>query len=524
MARLLTLVNNPGTNDPRVIRQAMQLAKAGHDVTLYGRCKPGITETDEYNGVHVFRFECYDHNTWDDAVVDGILDALPEVREHFRPYTDPFRKALGELRDRLGRAKALRVDFDAAVKRQNEAHAAFTAARDRVAAMRAEGATPEAIAEVQAVHDAELATALAAKAMREELAPKIKALEAAEELKDLKDTIARSHVFLYPLYYAMNAVMSAPDTRYDAVCANDLHPLLYAVTLHLRTGSRVVFDSHELAGEIPGDIPEERREWVRRLEHLLLKQLDGLIVTTQSSIEYFANSVPAAAESLIYYNTPEFREAEAARIAAGQPPPPGLRAMAGLGPEAKVIAFCGNIAGAPRGVDRVVRALTQLPEDVHLTVVGARIAQFDEWIVQIAESEGVRHRLHLLPGVPPALVVPTIRDANMGVFMAQRTCLNLEYTMPNKLMEFLFARLPVVVSDMRDMARVVGDLGVGRIVPATDQEALVTALRDTLAETTSRYTPEIVERIDHLYAFERQREKLIEFYARLLAKPSRQQA
>lgn len=54
----------------------------------------------------------------------------------------------------------------------------------------------------------------------------------------------------------------------------------------------------------------------------------------------------------------------------------------------------------------------------------------------------------------------------------QGTCLNHCLALPNKIFEYIQAGIPILVSDLPEMQRVVVDYGVGEVFPDGDDQIL----------------------------------------------------
>jgi len=73
--------------------------------------------------------------------------------------------------------------------------------------------------------------------------------------------------------------------------------------------------------------------------------------------------------------------------------------------------------------------------------------------------------------------MPITADADLGVTLLEDTCLNHRYALPNKLFEYLMAGVPVLASNLTEISKVVTRFNVGRVVQASDRNALVSSLQ-----------------------------------------------
>jgi glycosyltransferase involved in cell wall biosynthesis len=63
------------------------------------------------------------------------------------------------------------------------------------------------------------------------------------------------------------------------------------------------------------------------------------------------------------------------------------------------------------------------------------------------------------------------------VHLIQNTCLNHTYCLPNKLFEYMLAGIPVIISDLPEIAEVVREYDTGITVDPEDEDAIARAIR-----------------------------------------------
>jgi glycosyltransferase involved in cell wall biosynthesis len=132
-----------------------------------------------------------------------------------------------------------------------------------------------------------------------------------------------------------------------------------------------------------------------------------------------------------------------------------------------------------RGVSTAIEALTALPA-AHLALIAREDDPDVPALIRRADECGVRDRLHVVPYVPVDQVVPYISSATIGLIPILHLP-NHELSLITKYFEYLHAALPIVTSDVREMAAQTRKLGVGEVFIAGDAESLATAVRLVLA-------------------------------------------
>ncbi len=145
-----------------------------------------------------------------------------------------------------------------------------------------------------------------------------------------------------------------------------------------------------------------------------------------------------------------------------------------------------------KGVDGIIRALQELPENHHLYVAGDG-DELDNWTA-VARDLGLSDRVHFLGNVPYGDLMAWIRAAD--VFVLNSSYEGLSHT----LLEVMWLGLPAAVSAVCGNPELVQDGVNGRTFSFQDSPAIAAAIRD------------IVEHPDRAAEFvARSREKVVSF-------------
>ncbi len=264
----------------------------------------------------------------------------------------------------------------------------------------------------------------------------------------------------------------------DVVHAHDANTLNVALKVNEQTGVPFVYDAHELW--------EERGSLVRgtkedSADRQLLDRATGLaagLVTVSPSVAGWMRRRYELPESpVLVRNVPP--NSDAPDRSTGR-----LRGLAGLDANAKIIVYVG-ILGPNRGLVETVEALALLPADVHLVMLGYSDDAYDQTLASISKSAGVADRVHFVGSVAPNDVSPTIADADLSLVVIQAEYLNDAFSLPNKLFESIHGGLPVLASDLPDIAQLVDEYGVGTVIESTSAEDVASAAKSLLSDPQS---------------------------------------
>jgi len=148
-----------------------------------------------------------------------------------------------------------------------------------------------------------------------------------------------------------------------------------------------------------------------------------------------------------------------------------------LGSRRYLLIYQGGLV-PNRGLPELVRAMHELPECA-LVLLG--MGHLRDGLRALVDSEGLADRVALLDAVPwPEMIRMTVAS-DVGVIPIVDSCLSYRYAAPNKLFEDMMAAVPVVASDLPDMARIVREERVGTlIIPPVSEASIASAVRELL--------------------------------------------
>ena len=174
-----------------------------------------------------------------------------------------------------------------------------------------------------------------------------------------------------------------------------------------------------------------------------------------------------------------------------------------------------------RGLEQLVQSLAYCA-DIHVALLGPKHAPTERAVVGLADKLGVRSRLHILDSVPPESVVSYISSADFGVIPTHDVCLSYRFSLPNKLFEMTFARLPVCVSNLPEQRAFVERVGNGVLMDENDPKDIARALREAYDRRFELMPSETrMKALVRDYSWDAQAHRLLDAYRDVLsaAKP-----
>lgn len=321
------------------------------------------------------------------------------------------------------------------------------------------------------------------------------------------------NVFVQVLKYfecVVRMVWSGIRQKPAFVHANDLNTLPIAYLISRGTRAKLIYDSHELWAD-----PAHREGfpgWLFQaglwMERAIARRADAVITVCDSIARHMARamSIPLP---VVLRNVP-------AKVA--RPTVDDLRYLrqeTGLNVDTQIILHLGGIDPG-RGLETLIKAMQWVDPSAAAVFMGYGAEKYIDRLRALAQQLNVHHRIYYLPAVSPENVCRYSAGATIGVALFESICLSHTYELPNKLFEYLQAGLPVVVSDLPEMAALVSKYHVGQTFHEGEANGLAAVLNSFLrCEAKLAYYREMATAAAQELNWEREEEKLIGLYDRL---------
>lgn len=271
--------------------------------------------------------------------------------------------------------------------------------------------------------------------------------------------------------YARAARAAVQEWSADIVHAHDLNTLAPAARIARSTEAALVYDSHELwrRRNRHGEYRPIARLVELIVERRLIRQCSAVITVSDGISDWLANAYGIPRPTVIR-NVPVRTR--------GRSDHPTTESLAGLSADDRIVLYTGRITSG-RGLEVAIDALTKLPKNIHLVMLGFG-DQYLETLHQRAAALGVGDRVRQIGPVDSHDVSAVASDADLAVVAGDPICESYLLSLPNKLFEAIQARLPIVASPLPEIRAVVEGrrLGVVYESPERIHEAILSVLED----------------------------------------------
>jgi glycosyltransferase involved in cell wall biosynthesis len=135
----------------------------------------------------------------------------------------------------------------------------------------------------------------------------------------------------------------------------------------------------------------------------------------------------------------------------------------------KVILYQGAV-NVDRGLEEAIMAMKFVQEDAVLVIIGT--GDIFEQLKHLTFNEGLNDRVIFTGQVPfPELHSYTLM-ADIGLSIEKDVGINYHYCLPNKLLDYIQAGIPVLVSPLPEMKAIVDKFDIGAFVESHEPELL----------------------------------------------------
>ncbi len=257
--------------------------------------------------------------------------------------------------------------------------------------------------------------------------------------------------------------------RFDLLLSNDLDTLPANFLAAKLKRKPLVYDSHEYFTEVSELIgrPRVRKFW-GWLERMMVPKVDAAYTVSSSIADVYSRryKIPFEVVSELFplrYIPSEIyhdRKTEDSR---------------------RVIIYQG-VLNKGRGIEQAITAMQYLSNVVLLLAGSGDIEQELRELATRLKLENVRFAGRL----PLEELLQLTRQAHLGISIEEDLGLNYRFALPNKLFDYIQAVIPVVVSNLPEMSKIVNHYKIGLVTPSLEPEILASIFNEALTNEDLR--------------------------------------
>ena len=252
--------------------------------------------------------------------------------------------------------------------------------------------------------------------------------------------------------------------KYDYILSNDLDTLPSCFFASKIKNIDLVYDSHELFSEGP---ELQGRKFVqgfwRNLEDFFLPKIKNSYTVSQSIVEFYDDkyqnkmglirNIPLKKDVLIVDDIV-------------------------FPTKNKTIIYQG-VLNPGRGLKPMIKALNFI-NDLDLIIVG--YGKVEEELKDFVAKENMNKRVHFLGRVSRDKLFNYTKKATLGMVLEEPLGLSFQYSLPNKLFDYIHAGIPIIAGNLPEITRIVNKYKVGVLVNDYQPETIANAIKKLLKD------------------------------------------
>jgi len=295
--------------------------------------------------------------------------------------------------------------------------------------------------------------------------------------------------------------------RPDIVHVHDLPLLRAGVALKKTLGIPLVYDMHEFYPEQACLAPQAQKE-LRHREASHIHRADRHITVNFMLGDAIRKKYSLPSIAIVQNAVPPGLFDPRGRHDRLREEYPSLKGK-------KILLYQGWIAEG-RNLESLVQGLARTCNDRwSLAIMG--YGEYAAELEKMAGSLGIAHRVQIVPPKSQQELLSYTASADAGIIPYRYTDdINTRYASPNKLYEFITARLPILANRLEFVEHVVRGNGFGMVADLNSPEA-VALLMDSLDDRTLRGFRRALEEKGELFSWENEKRILRDLYQELMS-------
>ena len=284
--------------------------------------------------------------------------------------------------------------------------------------------------------------------------------------------------FLFYATYNIRLFLFLLFRKQNILLANDLDTLAANFLISKIKGCDLVYDSHEYFTEVP---ELQNRSFIKAvwnfIEARIFPHLKYIYTVNDSIAGLYRSKYQKQVQVL--RNVP--------RLVPGDHgiSREDIRDELGVLEGEKLLILQGSGINVDRGAEEAVLAMKYL-DNVKLLIAGS--GDVVDKLKQMVASNGLSGKVIFRGRMPYRALMAYTSASDLGLTLDKDKNLNYKYSLPNKLFDYIHAGIPVLCSNLPEIARIVNDYKIGTLIDEVSPECISKAVIAIFADNSSYNT------------------------------------
>lgn len=294
----------------------------------------------------------------------------------------------------------------------------------------------------------------------------------------------------------------------DIFHCNDLSalPIGAIIKKFFNRNAKIVYDAHEYETEVNGlqGIEKKLKKW---LEKSLIKYADKVITVSDAIADEYVKLYDIGKPALVLNTTP-YKKIEKKNI---------FRETLDIKENQTIFLYQGGLSKG-RGIEILLEAFKTLntkhqSQNTNAVIIFMGYGSLENLIKERSKEY---KNIYFHQAVSPDVLLDYTSSADFGISTIEDTCLSYRYCLPNKMFEYLMAEIPVIVSNLYEMKRLVESNKIGTVAKENTPDGLKEAIREAVNLDKEDLQTNI-KKLKSVYNWEEQEKVLLNIYKDLYA-------
>ena len=288
---------------------------------------------------------------------------------------------------------------------------------------------------------------------------------------------------------------------FDILHCNDLNtlPVGIVVKKFFNKNIKIIYDAHEYETETNG-LHGIQKIAIKKLENFFIPYVDKVITVSDTIAQEYVKLYGIQKPALVL-NTPEYTKVIKKNL---------FREIFNINKDKTIFLYQGSLNHG-RGIEVLMETFQSMENDKYILI----IMGYGPMEKEIKEVAMKYDSIYLHPAVSPNVLLDYTASADYGISIIEDTCLSYKYCLPNKMFEYIMAEIPVIVSNLPEMKKIVEDYNIGIVAKDNTSKALYEAI----SSITQKNRTELINNIKKaktVYNWEEQEKFLLQTYSELI--------
>ncbi len=319
------------------------------------------------------------------------------------------------------------------------------------------------------------------------------------DYKTIRMSLFFNKGFMFYAEYNIRLFLKLLFLKSDILLANDLDTLLPNYLISILFSKKLIYDSHELFTEVPEltSRPKVRNIWLT-IEKLIFPNLKNVYTVNHKIADIYKEK----------YKIPVKVIRNVSNKLSNKKIDKNLSDL--IKKDKKMLILQGSGINIDRGAEEAV-SMMQYVKNAVLYIIGSGDV-FVKLKVSVKKYQ-LEDKVFIKDKMPYKDLMEYTKIADLGLTLDKGTNLNYEYSLPNKVFDYIQAKIPVLASNREVVAELITKNNIGSITKTHDTKELAEIVNTILFDKELNKTwKRNLKNSAEIYTWENESKKLKEIF------------